>query len=66
MMFPDAFAQSIPYQPHHGGYRPAFETEPGASSDNLPCAQYGEPMSYPPQLAALEQQLHLFPYVSQW
>ncbi|KAJ7863590.1 hypothetical protein B0H14DRAFT_2737682 [Mycena olivaceomarginata] len=60
MMFPDTFAQSIPYQPHHSGYPLAFETEPGASSDNLPCAQYGEPLSYTPQLAALEQQLHFF------
>lgn len=65
MMFPDAFAQSIPYQPHHGGYRLAFGTEPGPSSDNLSRAQDDEPLKYPPQLAALEQQLDFFTYVSQ-
>ncbi|KAJ7907852.1 hypothetical protein B0H13DRAFT_2662235 [Mycena leptocephala] len=54
MTFPDAFAQSIPYQPHHDGYHLAFGTELGA---NLSCAQYGEPLNYPLQLAALEQQL---------
>ncbi|KAJ7859888.1 hypothetical protein B0H13DRAFT_2569863 [Mycena leptocephala] len=54
MTFPDAFAQSIPYQPHHDGYHLAFGTELGA---NLSRAQYGEPLNYPLQLAALEQQL---------
>jgi hypothetical protein len=28
-------------------------------------AQYGEPLNYPPQLAALEQQFDFFMYVSQ-
>jgi hypothetical protein len=52
-----------PYQPHHSGYRLAFETEPGPSSDNLPRAQYSEPLNYPPQLVALEQQLDFFMYI---
>ncbi|KAJ7857858.1 hypothetical protein B0H13DRAFT_2574102 [Mycena leptocephala] len=54
MTFPDAFAQSIPYQLHHDGYHLPFGTELGA---NLSRAQYGEPLNYPLQLAALEQQL---------
>ncbi|KAJ7925750.1 hypothetical protein B0H13DRAFT_1862834 [Mycena leptocephala] len=56
IMFPDAFAQSIPYQLHHGGYHLEFGTDPGSSSDNLSRTQYGEPLNYPPELAALEQQ----------
>ncbi|KAJ7860297.1 hypothetical protein B0H13DRAFT_2282698 [Mycena leptocephala] len=62
MTFPDAFAQSIPYQPHHDGYHLAVGTELGA---NLWRAQYGEPLNYPLQLAALEQQLDFLTYVSQ-
>ncbi|KAJ7804845.1 hypothetical protein B0H14DRAFT_2612003 [Mycena olivaceomarginata] len=29
-MFPDAFAQSIPYQPYHGGYHQNFVAEVGS------------------------------------
>jgi hypothetical protein len=64
MMLPEAFAQSILYQPH-GSYRQAFEPQPGPSSNDLSRAQYGEPLNYPPQLATVEQQLDFLTYVSQ-
>ncbi|KAJ7884576.1 hypothetical protein B0H14DRAFT_2564290 [Mycena olivaceomarginata] len=57
---PNRGSDSLTLSRDDGGYRPAFGTEPGPSSDNLSHAQYSEPLNYPPQLAALEQQFDFF------
>ncbi|KAJ7836911.1 hypothetical protein B0H14DRAFT_3704497 [Mycena olivaceomarginata] len=53
-------SDSLTLSRDHGGYRPAFGTESGPSSDNLSHAQYGEPLNYQPQLAAIKQQFDFF------
>ncbi|KAJ7841713.1 hypothetical protein B0H14DRAFT_2586750 [Mycena olivaceomarginata] len=64
LVSPELSAEIIPTRltlsADHGGYRPAFGTESGPSSDNLSHTQYGEPLNYQPQLAAIEQQFDFF------